>query len=355
MWVGEGGNRWTMPAKRARDMSSHDEALERVELYLGGVRENASESVLASFLRSIARVGGTAFSGEVAVELRGRWARATLAGIQAGVAARVALGKRLEMGRPLEEVALHNDWYCPCRKSGKRPMPQEGRCASCGQPRPPALLDALAHTAVCQALASSSDGFQRTARSVTPPLPLAATVVPPSGLQERLPAPRAVDGLRVPLSDATERVQRVPPGPALAPSREKPATQEPAHGLQAMGEQLEAMGATLRAGQQGDVPEEARTEVLGATLTRQHEAAGPREWLLEEGASSDAREMQSAALVNQPTVRRWERCPDDAWDEAAKRGALTWRDPRLTIYRKQNACLAVCEQNGALSFSYSPT
>ena len=38
--------------------------------------------------------------------------------------------------------------------------------------------------------------------------------------------------------------------------------------------------------------------------------------------------------------------PDEVWDMAAGRGALTWLDSRPTIYRKLDACIELCKQNG---------
>ena len=136
---------------------------ERVELFLGGVHSSSVQRI-KSFLKSIA---GVEFEGEVQVMLEGSRGRATLTGRRAGIAAVSMLGRRAEGDRPLEEVQLHNEWYCPCGLSGERPLAQQGRCMSCEQPRPGALLDALGMRAPCPVV-KQSHSF---AALVSPDLP----------------------------------------------------------------------------------------------------------------------------------------------------------------------------------------
>ena len=103
------------PSKRPR-APEHFEPVERVELFLGGVFRPSGG--IEEYLRQIARVGGSAFAGEVRFDVGCGKGRATLSGAGARQASASALGRRQEDNRPLAEVKLHNEWYCPCGLSG---------------------------------------------------------------------------------------------------------------------------------------------------------------------------------------------------------------------------------------------
>eukprot|EP00966_Prymnesium_polylepis_P081306 1883754-Prymnesium_polylepis.1 len=138
------------PAKRQRI-----ERAERVELFLGGVWR---KSEVQSFLRKIARIDE--LGGIVSVACSGSCGRATLTGPRAGLSARSALGQRAEANRPLAEVKLHNDWWCPCGQSGEAPINHLRQCPNCQQMKPSSLLDALA--------SSSGAGVGRAAPQGSP-------------------------------------------------------------------------------------------------------------------------------------------------------------------------------------------
>lgn len=132
-----------MQGLEAHKRQRSQEPVERVELFLGGVAAKYSVFELAAFIRNIAKIGDRPFPGAVQVAVSYGFGRATLIGPNARLAAASALGERHEERRPLAEVKLHNEWYCPCGRSGEKALWHSQSCPQCKQMRPASLLEPL--------------------------------------------------------------------------------------------------------------------------------------------------------------------------------------------------------------------
>lgn len=279
-------------AKRPRSSHPPDQ---RVELFLGGVH-TSSTSVVAAFLKRISKVNGEPFNGVVRVSGVSSCARATLIGPHAGPAAAVALGKRLEYDRPLEEVKLHNDWYCLCRGYGEQLLRRSLCCPHCSRTRNEALLTALS-------LPTSGGGDGPSASHT-------ATVGHPEAV--------AVPCFATEVND-----------PPMEPGK----TVHHRSVIPSMGVAVQSVGA-------------AHPPPL-----LQHPSSAHRVPLLSispmQPSSRSPREDQTTLVPKSLPSHQLGVCsPDEAWDIVAGRGALTWKDSRLTIYRRLDACLEMCKQNG---------
>ncbi|KAL1526788.1 hypothetical protein AB1Y20_015484 [Prymnesium parvum] len=283
------------PAKRKREQGG----IQRVELFLGGVHSSSLRQ-LSTYLRCIAQVHGKPFDGILRISHKAGCGRATLIGEGAALGSLAALGRRLEKDRLLAEVQLHNDWYCPCGRSGERPLKHVQRCPHCSQARPASLLDALIAEPVHE---------------------------PAVDLHER--------------DESTLAQGKVD---AIAPAV-VPEDSTTLKGRPSSGEEPSSLAAVQREPtQSNDFNSLSFASVAPAALhaAATHARSSPPP---QHSSPLPLQPIQPSLKPSHPKLWR-SLCPDEAWDAAAGRGALTWKDPRVTIYRKLDACLELCKQNG---------
>ena len=112
---------------------------ERVQLFIGGTLPGVTAEDVGKFVHKLTGYAPT----QVALE-SGRTGKATIEGRGVCAAAALVQGRRCDAERAFDRLGMHNEWFCPCGKSGPEPLSFVARCPACNLPRPATLHVAAA-------------------------------------------------------------------------------------------------------------------------------------------------------------------------------------------------------------------